>query len=165
MAAKIAVYPGSFDPVTKGHLDIIKRAANLFDEVVVAVLKSETKTSLFSFEERKEMIEKSITGVNNVRVESFDGLLVAFMAKENAKVILRGIRGTEDFQSEWERAQINKMLDPTVETVFLLSAPELSYISSSAAKQVVSFGGDAAPMLPAPALEALKDAYLNKRKQ
>jgi len=165
MATRIAVYPGSFDPVTNGHLDIIKRAAKLFDEVVVAVLKSETKAGLFSFEERRKMIEESIQGLNNVRVESFDGLLVAFMAKVNAKVILRGIRGIEDFQSEWERAQINKMLDPTVETVFLLSTPELSYISSTAAKQVVSFGGDATPMLPSPALEALKDAYLNKRKQ
>jgi pantetheine-phosphate adenylyltransferase, bacterial len=165
MAAKLCVYPGSFDPVTNGHLDIIKRAAALFDEVVVAVLKSETKPGLFSFEKRVQLLEKSLEGMGNVRVESFDGLLVHFMAHIGAKVIIRGVRSAEEFQSESERALVNKFLDKTVETVFLAATPELSFVSSSTAKAIASFGGDAAKMLPAPSFEALQSAFEFKRKQ
>lgn len=165
MAQRICVYPGSFDPITIGHLDIIRRACAIFDLVIIAVLRSETKTGLFTNEQRLKMINESVKEIPNVSVEAFDGLLVAFMAQKGAKVIVRGLRGPDEYLSELRRHQINKMLDPTIETIFLPASDELTYVSSSAAKQVAAFGGDTRTMLPPPAFEALEAAYPNKRKQ
>ncbi len=165
MADKTCVYPGSFDPITKGHLDMVQRAAAIFDHVIVAVLRNENKSGMFSYEQRKSMIEKSIEGMDNVTVETFDGLLVEFMALKSAKIILRGLRGPDEFLSEVRMAQLNKMMDPAIETVFLPASEQMSYISSSAAKEIAAFGGNVQPMLPPPAFEAIEAAYENKRKQ
>lgn len=138
------IYPGSFDPITIGHLDIIKRLNQLFDEVVVAILINEAKHSLFSIKERKQLIEEEIeeNKLENVKVKTFEGLLVDFAKKENSKTIVRGIRAVTDYEYEINIAQFNNKLYPGLETIFLLSDPKFSFISSSGIRELASFGGD-----------------------
>ena len=138
------IYPGSFDPITIGHLDIIKRLNNMFDEVVIAILINEAKHSLFSIKERKQLIEKDIEEykLENVKVKTFEGLLVDFAKKENSKIIARGIRAIADYEYEITIAQFNTELYPDLETIFLLSDPKFSFISSSGIRELASFGGD-----------------------
>ena len=138
------IYPGSFDPITIGHLDIIKRLDQMFDEVVVAILINEAKHSLFSIKERKQLIEEEIeeNKLENVKVKTFEGLLVDFAKKENSKTIVRGIRAVTDYEYEINIAQFNNKLYPGLETIFLLSAPKFSFISSSGIRELASFGGD-----------------------
>lgn len=138
------IYPGSFDPITIGHLDIIKRLNNMFDEVVIAILINETKHSLFSIKERKQLIEKDIEEykLENVKVKTFEGLLVDFAKKENSKIVARGIRAIADYEYEMNIAQFNTELYPDLETIFLLSDPKFSFISSSGIRELASFGGD-----------------------
>lgn len=138
------IYPGSFDPITIGHLDIIKRLDQMFDEVVVAILINEAKHSLFSIKERKQLIEEEIkeNKLKNVKVKTFEGLLVDFAKKENSKTIVRGIRAVADYEYEINIAQFNANLYPGLETIFLLSDPKFSYISSSGIRELASFGGD-----------------------
>ncbi|WP_040397030.1 pantetheine-phosphate adenylyltransferase [Anaerococcus senegalensis] len=138
------IYPGSFDPITIGHLDIIKRLDQMFDEVVVAILINETKHSLFSIKERKQLIEEEIeeNKLENVKVKTFEGLLVDFAKKENSKTIVRGIRAVTDYEYEINIAQFNNKLYPGLETIFLLSDPKFSFISSSGIRELASFGGD-----------------------
>ena len=131
----IAVVPGSFDPVTKGHLDIITRSARIFDEVIVVVLQNPAKVTTFSVEER---------------VDSFSGLLVDYMTKENANVIVKGLRAVSDFEYEYQMALTNRKLKPDVETFFLNTSQEFMYLSSSIVKQIASFGGDVSDFLPEP---------------
>ena len=143
-----AVYPGSFDPVTKGHLDIIERAASLVDELVVAVLKNNAKTPLFSEEERVKMI-KDVTGhIPNVRVESFSGLSVEFAKQCGAKFIVRGLRAVTDFEYELQMAQTNRSLCPEVDTLFFATDLNYAYISSTITKEVGSCGGDISGFVP-----------------
>ena len=138
------IYPGSFDPITIGHLDIIKRLDKMFDEVVVAILINEAKHSLFSIKERKQLIEEEIeeNKLKNVKVKTFEGLLVDFAKKENSKTIVRGIRAVTDYEYEINIAQFNNKLYPGLETIFLLSDPKFSFISSSGIRELASFGGD-----------------------
>ena len=138
------IYPGSFDPITIGHLDIIKRLNDMVDEVVIAILINEAKHSLFSIKERKQLIEKDIEEykLENVKVKTFEGLLVDFAKKENSKIIVRGIRAIADYEYEMNIAQFNTNLYPGLETIFLLSDPKFSFISSSGVRELASFGGD-----------------------
>lgn len=156
---KIAIYPGSFDPVTNGHLDIVKRASKLYDEVIVGVLVNTTKKGLFSIEERVSFIENEIKNLPNVRVESFVGLLVDYCKKNNISVIIRGLRALSDYEYEMQIAQMNRILDENIETVFLMSNTKYSFISSSIVKEVVRFGGNIDSIVPQVVLNKLNEKY------
>lgn len=148
---RIAIYPGSFDPVTKGHLDIIKRASKMFDKVIVAVVLNPNKNPMFTFEERKAYIERSIAsveGLDNVEVDAFSGLLVDYLHKHNAKIIVKGLRFVSDFEYEFQQALTNRKLDEEIETMFMVTCYKYSYLSSSIVKEVCSLGGDVTDMLP-----------------
>jgi pantetheine-phosphate adenylyltransferase len=145
---KTAVYPGSFDPVTNGHLDIIRRGSEVFDKVIVAVLVNVDKKGLFNYEERVELIERVTKDLPNVTVESYHGLLIDLMRQRDAKVILKGLRAVSDFEYEFQMALMNNKLDPEVETVFMMTSAEYSYLSSSAVKQVAKFGGSIEGLVP-----------------
>ena len=145
----IAIYPGSFDPFTNGHLDLIQRSANLFGKLVVSVLRNESKKPLFSVEERMEMIRESLPGHNHIEVDSFDGLLVDFAVSRNASVILRGIRAISDYEYELQIAHMNRRLQPNIETVFLMAREAYSFISSRQVKEVAGLGGEGAGTSPA----------------
>jgi pantetheine-phosphate adenylyltransferase len=136
-----AVYPGSFDPFTNGHLDITQRGAAIFDELIVAVLINASKTSMFSVEERQMMAREAAAHLPNVRVLAFGGLLVDFMRKERSRVILRGLRALTDFEYEFQLAQMNRQLAPETETFFLVTDAKYSYLSSHSVKEVFQFGG------------------------
>lgn len=143
-----AVYPGSFDPITNGHLDIIKRASSVFDEVIVAVLTNPEKKGLFDIEERVNLIERCIKSFNNVYVKSFSGLLINFMHENNSKVIVKGLRAVSDFEYEFQMALMNNKLDPNIETIFMMTNAKYSYLSSSSVKQVAMFGGCIKELVP-----------------
>ncbi|MEO8036306.1 MAG: pantetheine-phosphate adenylyltransferase [Acidobacteriota bacterium] len=153
---RTAVYPGSFDPLTNGHLDIIRRATRLFDRIVVAVLENEGKSPLFSVAERKELITRCTAGIAGVDVQSFSGLLVDFMEGVQASVVVRGIRAVSDYEYELQMALMNRELDPNVETIFMLPAVEFTYVSSRLVKEVFRLGGDVARLVPPAVLESLK---------
>ncbi len=156
MATK-ALYAGSFDPLTLGHLDIIERAANLFDEVVVGVVVNLEKHSFFSFEERMEMIEHVTAHLPNVKAGECNGLLADYVNRNGFNVVVRGLRSTEDFTLEQQMAQLHMHLyNEGTETVFLMSDPEYAFISSTMAKQVISLGGDGTCLVPQYVLEAMK---------
>lgn len=144
----IAIYPGSFDPVTTGHLDIIERAAALVDELVVAVLKNNAKTPLFSEEERVKMLKDVTEHIPNVRVESFSGLSVEFARQSGAKFIVRGLRAVTDFEYELQMAQTNRSLQPEIDTLFFATELNYAYISSTIVKEVASYGGDISGFVP-----------------
>lgn len=146
--ARRAIYPGSFDPITNGHLDIISRSAKLFDEVVVAVLVNINKSPMFSAEERVEMI-RNVVPLPNVRVDTFHGLLVHYAVEQQAQVIVRGIRAISDYEYELQMALMNRRLEPSVETVFLMAAEENSYLSSRLIKEVFKLGGSISEHVPA----------------
>lgn len=145
---KRAVFPGSFDPVTAGHMDLIIRGAGVFDELILAVLVNVGKFPLFSLEERAEMLQGLTKSMANVSVKTFDGLLADFVEREQVDVVLRGLRTPEDFAYELPIAQTNRRLNRRAETVFLATAPEYSYISSSGIKEIYRFGGDVKGMVP-----------------
>lgn len=145
---KIAVYPGSFDPITNGHLDIIKRAAKAFDEVIVAVLINPDKTGLFEINERVGLIKKVTRNIGNVKVDSFYGLLVNYMESKKAQVILKGLRAASDFEYEFQMALMNKKLNPSIETFFMMTDAKYSYLSSSSVKQIAMFGGCIQDLVP-----------------
>lgn len=145
---KIGVYPGSFDPVTNGHLDIIERAAKLFDKLIVAVLINSNKTPLFTVEKRLEFLKESCKGFENVEIESFEGLLIEFMKKKNANVIVKGLRAVSDFEYEFQMALMNSKLNPEIETVFMMTSNKYSYLSSSLIKEVAKFGGCVKGLIP-----------------
>lgn len=145
---KIAVYPGSFDPITNGHLDLIERSAKVFDEVIVSVLINPEKTGLFNIEERVELIRKATKHLKNVKVDSFYGLLVNYMKEKNAQVIIKGLRAVSDFEYEFQMALMNKKLDSSIETFFMMTDAKYSYLSSSSIKQVVMFGGCIEDLVP-----------------
>ena len=143
-----ALYPGSFDPLTLGHLDLIERASTLFDQLVVAVLQNPSKTPAFSLETRLAQIRAATDHLANVEVGSFDGLTVQYARQCRAQVILRGLRALSDFEFELQIAHTNKSLDPSIETVFLATATQHSFLSSSVVKEVARFGGDVRHMVP-----------------
>ncbi len=145
---KRAIYPGSFDPVTYGHIDIIERAAGIFDELIVAVLGNSAKRPLFSIDERVNILREVLGNIPNVKVESYEGLLVDFAMESNAGVIVRGLRAVTDFEYELQMAQTNKVLNSGVDTLFLTTSLEYAYLSSSTVKEVASYGGDIDKFVP-----------------
>jgi pantetheine-phosphate adenylyltransferase len=153
---RVAVYPGSFDPLTNGHLDIIRRAARLFDRVLVAVLENEGKSPLFTVAERMELIARCTSALPSIEVHSFNGLLVNFMRRMNATVVVRGIRAVSDYEYELQMALMNRELHAEAETIFMLPAVEYTYVSSRLVKEVFRLGGDVARLVPPPVLESLK---------
>lgn len=149
MKRVIAIYPGSFDPPTNGHLDLIQRGAKIFDELVVAILRNSEKTPLFSVEERLEMLRESISQWKNVRVESFAGLLVDYARERGAQAVLRGIRAVSDYEYELQMAWMNRKLDSSLETVFMTPAGAYSYLSSRLVREIAALGGPLGDLVPA----------------
>ncbi|EHI98451.1 Phosphopantetheine adenylyltransferase [Clostridium sp. DL-VIII] len=145
---RVAVYPGSFDPITNGHLDIIKRGTKVFDKIIVAVLVNVDKKSLFNTSERVELIKKATKDIKNVEVRSFNGLLVNFLKECDTNIILKGVRTTFDFEYEMQMSYANTDLDPSVETVCMMSASKNLHISSSGVKQIAKFGGNIEGLVP-----------------
>jgi pantetheine-phosphate adenylyltransferase len=144
-----AVYPGSFDPVTNGHIDLIQRSSALFDHVIVAILRNTEKVPLFGVEERTEMLEEAIRGLKNVSVTSFAGLLVDYVEQEKASIIIRGIRAVSDYEYELQMALMNRRLSNKVETVFMLPAESYSFLSSKLVKEIAGLGGSISGLVPA----------------
>ena len=151
-----AIYPGSFDPITNGHLDVIQRAAKLFDEVVVAVAFNEQKTSLFPVDERVALIQHASATVPNIRIERFDGLLVDFARQQQASAVVRGLRAISDFEFEFQMALMNRKLEPEIETIFMMPAEKYTYISSRIVKEIARLGGDVTAFVPASVADALQ---------
>ncbi len=154
---RIAVYPGSFDPITNGHLDIIKRASRLYDKLIIGVLNNSSKKPLFSAEERKAMIDEVILGIDNVSCDVFSGLLVDFAKQNGATVIVKGARTVADFEYEFQMAQLNKALNPEYETMFMMTDTKYSYISSSMVKDVAKYNGELNGLVPQNVILKIKD--------
>ena len=152
-----AIYPGSFDPVTFGHLDIIRRSHRIADELIVGVLNNNAKTSLFSASERVKMLEEVTREFENVKIVLFDGLLIDFARNVKADTIIRGLRAITDFEYELQMSQTNHRLEPSVETMFLTTGVEYSYLSSSVVKEIAAFGGDVAQFVPTTVAQKLKE--------
>ena len=146
---RICIYPGSFDPITVGHMDIIRRASRLFDKVVVAVLHNPAKKGCFPVSDRLTLIRKACAGLPNVEVDSFSGLLADYVEKTGAVAVIRGLRGESDFANEALMAQVNQRLNPHAETLMMMTKPEHACVSSSVVREVAGFGGDIAPFVPA----------------
>lgn len=156
---KRAIYPGSFDPLTLGHLDMIKRSAKIVDELVIGVLNNSAKNSLFSLDERVSMIKEMTEYMPNVTVASFDGLLVDYMKEINATIIVRGLRAVTDFEYELQIAQTNHVENPEVETIFLTTSLQYSYLSSTIVKEFASYGGDISKFVPARFIDRIYEKY------
>ena len=156
---KRAIYPGSFDPLTLGHLDMIKRSAKIVDELVIGVLNNSAKNSLFSLDERVSMIKEMTESMPNVTVASFDGLLVDYMKEINATIIVRGLRAVADFEYELQIAQTNHVENPEVETIFLTTSLQYSYLSSTIVKEFASYGGDISKFVPARFIDRIYEKY------
>ncbi len=155
---KIAIYPGSFDPITKGHLDILKNASGIFDKVIIAVARNGEKKGFLSTEERVELIKKSIEGLDNVEVDAFEGLTIEYAKKRGAEVLIRGLRAVSDFEYEMQLSQTNSALCDEIKTVFLTTKPKYNFISSSTIREILQNNGDISKFVP----QAVND-YLTKR--
>ncbi len=153
---RIAIYPGSFDPITNGHLDVLRRAARLFDEVVVALAVNADKSPLFTVAERKALVVSAVRPLRNVRVDDFEGLLVSYARRKNAVAIVRGLRAVSDFEYEFQMALMNRRLADEVETVFMMPKDEFTFLSSRMIKEIVRLGGSARGFVPRPVELALK---------
>lgn len=152
---RTAVCSGSFDPVTNGHIDIIKRSAGLVDKLIVAVFINPTKEPLFSIEERVALLEKAVRDIPNVEVDSFSGLLNEYVRRKNARLIIRGLRAFSDFEYEFQRALLIKSIDPEIETAFFMTSGEYSYLSSSGVRELARFGGEVSHLVPSCVEKAL----------
>lgn len=156
---RVAIYPGSFDPVTEGHLDIIRRASKQFDRLIVTVLNNLSKNPLFTVEERKELLRQSTADMPNVEIDSFRDLLAHYVRQKDAQVIVRGIRTVTDFEYELQIASINHKLNPDAETIFMMTNPKYSYLSSSVVKEIAHFGGDMTDLVTPEVERALRDKF------
>lgn len=156
---KIAVYPGSFDPITKGHLDILKNASEIFDKVIIAVARNMQKRGFLTTDERVELIKHSIGNIPNVEVDSFSGLTIEYARKHNARILIRGLRAVSDFEYEMQLSQANSALCQDIKTVFLTTKPEYNFISSSTIREILSNGGDISKFVP----KAVNDYLKNKK--
>ena len=159
----IALYPGTFDPVTLGHIDLIRRAAKLFDEVIVGVAENQDKSPLFTLAERVEMLEVALNGLDNVRVIGFNNLLIDCVREQNADTILRGLRAVSDFEYEFQLAAMNRHLDPGIETTFLTPSESYAFLSSTLIKEVASLGGNVSEFVPPQVMNALEKVYSHNR--
>ncbi|ACL69770.1 pantetheine-phosphate adenylyltransferase [Halothermothrix orenii] len=153
------VYPGSFDPVTYGHLDIIKRAAQIFDEVIVAVFRNPRKNPLFSMDERVKLLKEVTKEIDRVQVDCFNGLLVEYARSKKARAVIRGLRAVSDFEGEFQMASMNKQLDSDIETVFFMTDTKYAFLSSSVVKEVAQFNGNVKGMVPDVVAKALVEKY------
>ena len=160
-----AVYPGSFDPVTLGHLDIIKRASKIVDELIVSVLNNNSKSPLFSVEKRVKMLEEVVKDIPNVKVMSFEGLLVDFAKSVDAQIIVRGLRAVTDFEYELQMSQTNMVLDNEIDTIFFTTSLEYAYLSSSTVKEAAYFGADISRFVPEPVIRQVYDKLKEKGEQ
>jgi pantetheine-phosphate adenylyltransferase len=160
---KIAVYPGSFDPITNGHLDIIRRGAQMFDRVIVAVAINVEKTPLFSIQERVALAQEAVKGFKNVTVDEFGGLLVSYARRKRATVVVRGLRAVSDFEFEFQLALMNRKLDPRIETIFLMTKDEYTFISSRQVKGICRMGGKVSDFVPRGVERAMKRKFGSKR--
>ena len=156
---KTVIYPGTFDPITNGHIDLVERAARLFDQVVLAIAYSEKKSPLFSLEERIALCERSLTHLENIEVCGFSNLLTDFAQSRGARCVLRGLRAVADFEYEFQLANMNRAMYPEFESVFLTPSEHLSYISSSLVREIASLDGDISPFVPAHVAAALQDKF------
>jgi pantetheine-phosphate adenylyltransferase len=152
----IAIYPGSFDPLTNGHLDLVERGSKIFDELIVAILRNPEKEPLFSLEERRAMVEEMTSRYSNVRVDTFAGLLVEYAAQQKASAVLRGIRAISDYEYELQMAMMNRKLEPQLETVFMMPAETYSYLSSRLVREIAKLGGSVRGLVPTPVEERLR---------
>ena len=159
---RTAIYPGSFDPVTYGHLDIISRAAKMYDRLIIGVLINSSKMPLFSIDERVNMLRNATKDISNVEVDSFDGLLIEFAHNKNADVIVRGLRAVTDFEYELQLSQMNRVIAPDIDTVFLTTNLKYSYLSSSIVKEIASYGGDISAFVDEDTSKAVKAKYLDQ---
>ena len=153
---RTAIYPGSFDPLTNGHLDVIERAAKLFDRVIVAVAKSDSKHPLFTLEERVKMVRASVRGMKNVSGDSFDGLLVEYVRHRRAQAVVRGLRAVSDFEFEFQLALMNRKLNDQFETIFMMPKDTYTFLSSRIVKEIARMGGDVAAFVPRHVRQALR---------
>lgn len=156
---RIAVYPGSFDPITNGHLDIIERASRVFDRVIVGVLINKNKRPVFTSAERVEFIKEATAHLGNVETAGFDGLLVDFAKQHGASVIIKGLRTVNDFEYEFQMALLNKAIDPACETMFMMTNSKYSYISSSMVKELAQYNGDLEGMVPSSIIDNIKEKF------
>ena len=159
---RLAIYPGSFDPPTLGHLDVVERASRLFDEIIVAVGVNSAKVSLLTAEQRELALAESVAHLPNVKVASFRGLLINFVLEQGAQAIVRGLRATADFEYEFQMAMVNRRLSSEIETVFLMTKWEYSYLSSSIVKEVATLGGDYRTLVPPAVARVIDDALASK---
>ena len=156
---KLAIYPGTFDPITLGHIDVLKRSLKLFDYIILAVLSNTSKKPLFSLAERVTIAQKSVKALDRVRVESFDGLVVDFLKRKQAQTVIRGMRVASDFEYEFQMALMNRKLKPDFESVFLVPSTEFIFLSSSLVKEVAARGGDIKKFVPEASYRALKQKF------
>jgi len=156
---KTAIYPGSFDPVTRGHVDVIERALKIFDKLIVLVGNNPEKAPTFNFEERTEMLKESLKGVDNVEVEHFEGFLLDHVKKKNCNIIIRGLRAVSDFEFEFQRALLNRELDGDIETVFIMTKDKYVFLNSSIVKEIAMFGGSVKKLVPEFVEKRLKEKY------
>ena len=159
MRTQTVVYPGTFDPITNGHIDLVERAARLFDQVVVAIAESQKKQPLFDLEERVALSQQSLQHLDNVKVAGFSGLLTDFVSEQGSNCVLRGLRAVADFEYEFQLANMNRAMQPEFESVFLTPSAELSYISSSLVREIASLGGDVRGFVPSPVVNALSERF------
>lgn len=155
----VAVYPGSFDPVTYGHLDIIRRSAKVFDKLIVAVLNNTSKNPLFTVQERTDILRNVTRDLPNIEIQSFSKLLVDYMSEINSRIVIRGLRAVSDFELELQMASMNRKLNENVETFFMATNPEYSYLSSSIVKEIAKFHGPVGELVPPEVVVALKDKF------
>ena len=156
-----AIYPGSFDPLTNGHLDVIQRATKLFDRIIVAVAKNESKNPLFDLEERLELVRKTIRHLSNVEADSFDCLLVEYVEKRGAHAVIRGLRAVSDFEFEFQLALMNRKLNERIETIFMMPKDTYTFLSSRIVKEIARLGGDVSPFVPAHVRTALAEKLVH----
>lgn len=160
MKKNIAVYPGTFDPITNGHIDLVERSLGIFDEVIIALAPNPKKMPLFTIEERIEMIKAATKGLENVKTDVFNGLLVNYAKKKKAKAIIRGLRAVSDFEYEFQMALMNRRLDSRIETVFLMPSEEYSYLTSTIIKEIAAFKGSVNGLVPKIVEDKLKEKFV-----